>query len=211
MAKFCGNCGAQLDDDARVCGQCGTPFAGRTARVSGLKIVDPEKQRKVKKRIMLAILLAVVVAIIILAFSIISNFTGSKGFVRRVMTAIEDYDIDTLVSVSSDMYYYGDESAAESYFESNVNFIWDSIEETTGHSSKFDYKINEIYNMSEREKRETIKLIESTYPDFDVNVIEKMKAANVSILLKDGSRTNETIVRIEMVKEEGKWKLLHLY
>lgn len=24
--KFCGNCGAQMDDAARVCGQCGTPF-----------------------------------------------------------------------------------------------------------------------------------------------------------------------------------------
>ena len=24
--KFCGKCGAQMDDSARVCGQCGTPF-----------------------------------------------------------------------------------------------------------------------------------------------------------------------------------------
>lgn len=28
MAKFCGNCGAQMNDDANVCGMCGTPFAG---------------------------------------------------------------------------------------------------------------------------------------------------------------------------------------
>lgn len=26
MTKYCGNCGAQMDDDARVCGNCGTPF-----------------------------------------------------------------------------------------------------------------------------------------------------------------------------------------
>lgn len=25
MSKFCGNCGAQLDDSMRVCGYCGTP------------------------------------------------------------------------------------------------------------------------------------------------------------------------------------------
>ncbi len=27
MAKFCGNCGATMDDNASVCGMCGTPFA----------------------------------------------------------------------------------------------------------------------------------------------------------------------------------------
>lgn len=26
MSKFCGNCGMQLEDDAKVCGYCGTPF-----------------------------------------------------------------------------------------------------------------------------------------------------------------------------------------
>ena len=26
MAKFCGNCGAQMSDSAKVCGMCGTPF-----------------------------------------------------------------------------------------------------------------------------------------------------------------------------------------
>lgn len=31
MAKFCGNCGAQLDDDDKVCGQCGTPVTGMPA------------------------------------------------------------------------------------------------------------------------------------------------------------------------------------
>lgn len=26
MSKFCGNCGAQMEDQAKVCGMCGTPF-----------------------------------------------------------------------------------------------------------------------------------------------------------------------------------------
>lgn len=26
MAKFCGNCGSKMDDDAKICGMCGTPF-----------------------------------------------------------------------------------------------------------------------------------------------------------------------------------------
>ena len=41
MTRFCGNCGAPLDDDALVCGQCGTPIDGdpidRTRRGAGAK------------------------------------------------------------------------------------------------------------------------------------------------------------------------------
>jgi len=33
MSKFCGVCGAQADDDARICGQCGTPLDGAPAPV----------------------------------------------------------------------------------------------------------------------------------------------------------------------------------
>ena len=28
MAKFCGNCGTQLEDNAKICGKCGTPLDG---------------------------------------------------------------------------------------------------------------------------------------------------------------------------------------
>ena len=31
MAKFCGACGAQSNDDARVCGTCGRPFPYQAA------------------------------------------------------------------------------------------------------------------------------------------------------------------------------------
>ncbi|MCR5093397.1 MAG: zinc-ribbon domain-containing protein, partial [Lachnospiraceae bacterium] len=30
MAKFCSNCGAQMADDDKVCGQCGTPAVSET-------------------------------------------------------------------------------------------------------------------------------------------------------------------------------------
>ena len=51
MAKFCGNCGAQLDDGDKVCGQCGTPVNGNAGTVPGLKVVDPEKKKKMAKMI----------------------------------------------------------------------------------------------------------------------------------------------------------------
>lgn len=43
MAKFCGNCGTQLEDNAKICGQCGTPLDGTSSKILDLKVVDPEK------------------------------------------------------------------------------------------------------------------------------------------------------------------------
>jgi len=34
MSKFCGNCGAQMNDDAKICGACGTPFPVETVAPS---------------------------------------------------------------------------------------------------------------------------------------------------------------------------------
>lgn len=65
MAKFCGNCGAQLDDDDKVCGQCGTPVNGNAGTVPGLKVVDPEKKKKMAKRIKWIVALVIVVALAI--------------------------------------------------------------------------------------------------------------------------------------------------
>lgn len=48
MARFCGNCGAQIDENAKVCGQCGTPIEGST-KTPPVKIIDPEKKKKNKK------------------------------------------------------------------------------------------------------------------------------------------------------------------
>ena len=128
MAKYCGNCGAPLDDDARVCGQCGTPVAEYSGRTQEFKYVDPKKREKSKKRFKLIGIVVLILIIVIVAVNVISNFTGRKGFVRKVMNAYRDYDIETLISLSSDMYYYGYDDAAETYFESAVGYGLDSFE-----------------------------------------------------------------------------------
>ena len=78
--------------------------------------------------------LAILVAVAIVAFNIVSQFTGYNGLLRKVMTAYESYDIDTLVSLSSDMYYYGEEDWVEYYFEYNVGDALESFESSVGHS-----------------------------------------------------------------------------
>ncbi len=211
MAKFCGNCGTQLDDDARVCGQCGTPIDESRGKVPGLKIVDPEKKKKLIKKMKMVIVLAVVIFIAVVGIRIARNFTGTNGLVRKVMAAYEKYDIDTIVSLSSDMYYYDDnENYVEEYFEYAVGRNIDNFESSVGHSYKMSYEVEEIYDLSQRKQDEMLKNIEYSYPDFDVDVINKIAVADVKITAKQGSKSVNKTVKITMSKEGKTWKLLYI-
>ncbi len=208
MARFCGNCGAQLDDDAKVCGQCGTPIDGNAL---GLKIVDPEKKKKMMKKVKGVIALAIVVVIAVVVVKIISGFTGTNGLVRKIMVAYEKYDIDTIVSLSSDMYYYNDyEDYVDEYFEYAVGSNIDSFESSVGHSYKMSYEVDEIYDLSQRKQDEMLKSIEYAYPDFDVDIISKIAVADVTVTAKQGSKSVSRTVKITMSKEGNTWKLLYL-
>lgn len=210
MAKFCGNCGAKLDDDAKVCGQCGTPLDGAPTNISGLKVVDPEKQKKVKKAVKLVAVLAALVVVAVIALNIASKYTGYNGLLRKVMTAYENYDIDTLVSLSSDMYYYGEEDWVEYYFEYTVGNNLDSFESSVGHSYKLSYEVDETYVMSERKVDEMLNEIENTYADFDISVIDKIVVADLTLTAKQGSKSVNRDIKVIMSKENGSWKLLYI-
>ena len=41
MAKFCGNCGARLEDDAKICGKCGTSVEGVTTSIRRIESYRP--------------------------------------------------------------------------------------------------------------------------------------------------------------------------
>ncbi len=210
MAKFCGNCGTQLEDSAKICGKCGTPLDGVSTNIPGLKIADPEKQKKMKKTGKLVMGLAALVIVAMIAFNIVSQYTGYNGLLRKVMTAYKNYDIDTLISLSSDMYYYGEEDWVEYYFEYNVGEDLDSFESSVGHSYKLSYEVNETYVMSERKVDELLDEIEYTYTDFDVSVIDKIVVADLTLTAKQGSKSVNRDMNIIMTKEDSSWRLLYI-
>lgn len=210
MARFCGNCGTQLDDNAKICGKCGTPLDGTSASVRGLKVVDPEKQKKMKKTVKLVLSLAALILVAVIAINVVSQYTGYNGLLRKVMTAYENYDIDTLISLSSDMYYYGDEDWAEYYFEYSVGDDLDSFESSVGHSYKLSYEVNETYTVSERKLNDMLKQIEYSYSDFEVSEIEKIVIADITVTAKQGSKSVNRDINIVMSKEDGTWRLLYI-
>lgn len=210
MAKYCGHCGTKLDDNAKVCGNCGTPLESTSDKIPGVKIVDPEKQRKTKKTIKMIIGLIAVVAIVVVAISVVSNFTGSKGLLRKVMSAYKNYDIDSLVSMSSDMYYYGYDDFAEYYFTYSVGENLDAFEVSVGHSYTLSYEVKEIYTMSERKFSELISNIENMYTNFDSSIIKKVAVADLTLTAKQGSKSTKRDLQVTMTKEDDGWKLLYI-
>ncbi len=209
MAKFCGHCGAPLDDDARVCGRCGSPVDD--GGIPGVRVVDPERQKKRSKQIKTAVALLIVVILVFAGIGIVRSLTGTNGLIRKVMAAYQDYDIDALVDLSSDVYYYSDyEDYVSEYFEYAVGSNIDSFEESVGHSYKLSYEIEEVYELSERKQEEFLSGIEFAYPDFDVDTISKIVVAELKVSAKQGSKSAKKDVEITMTKEGSAWKLLYL-
>ena len=211
MAKFCGHCGSRMDDSVKVCGNCGTPFSGAS---SALNFVDPEKkvlkQQKLKKKIKLGIGIAVLFLIAVIVINVISAHTGHNGLLRKVMSAYKDYDIDTLVSMSSDAYYYGTADYAEEYFENAVGYSLDAFEAEVGHKYTIGYAVIETYSLSNRNYDSMIEALSWTFPKFDSSIIEKIVVAEVEVTAKQGNESSSMVVRVTMTKEDGSWRVLYI-
>lgn len=210
MAKFCGNCGTQLEDDVKICGKCGTPLDGVPTNIPGLKVTDPEKQKKRKKTVKLVVGLVALVVVAVIAFNVVSQYTGYNGLLRKVMTAYENYDIDTLIFLSSDMYYYGEEDWVENYFDYSVGSDLDYFESYVGHDYKLNYDVQEVYMLSKRKMDTLIGTIESSNSDFDINTISQVEVADVEVTAKEGKSSVSMSIQVTMTKENGKWKLLYI-
>ena len=210
MAKFCGNCGRQLDDNAKVCGYCGTPFSGNIKKTEAIKpIIDPQTKASILKKVKYGIGAIAVVILAVIIFNIISSFTGYNALIRKTMTAFEKYDVDTLVSLSSDFYYYTEEGYIEDYFERNVGDVLDTFESYVGENYRLTYKVNDIHSMPDRKRNEIIEDMTNYNDAFNVDIIDDFVVAELTITAKKGSETSDRNLDIVMTKEEGVWKILY--
>lgn len=209
MSGFCGNCGTPLAEGAKVCGQCGVPVPG-SGTAAAFRYEDPEKKAKTKKTIQLVAVLAVVVVIAIIAVNVISGFVGYKGAVRKVMNAYEDYDLDTIVSLSSDLYFcMADEDYAEDYFGGIISRDLDHFEDEVGHKYKLSYKITDHYEMSEHKYQNLLDDL-SWHEDFDADIISKVMIVELDVTAKEGRDSTTMKLELTLTKEDGDWKLLYI-
>ncbi len=214
MARFCGNCGSAVDDNAKVCGSCGTPLETNdkvVSKIPGVQYIDPEKKAKTAKKVKLFFGLAALIIVVVIVFNIVSGFVGYKGAVRKIMNAYEDYDIDTIVSMSSDYYYcMTDENYVEEYFGDIISEDLDDFEEYSGHNYKFSYEITDSYKMAEHKLDDLLDSL-SYYEEFDADIIDKVVVVEVEVTAKSKNNDYTKELTLTLTKESGSWKLLYLY
>lgn len=210
MAKFCGNCGAQMEDGARVCGYCGTPFEGMSPRTPAAHYTDPEKRQKTKRtatRVVAALLAVVIVAVGVMT---VTSLTGIKGTVRKVVRAYQKYDVDILADVCSDLYYraaaYGEYDAVANLFDSAIGTDLEDIEAVVGQKYKLSYKIRDIYKPSER-KLGMLQSYVAALP-IDMVEVEDVRLVAITLTAKAGQQETTLDKTLLLNKESGKWKLL---
>lgn len=212
MSKFCGNCGAKLDDAAKVCGSCGTPLeTGKTtaASIPGIEYADPEKKAKTKKRMKWILGVAVVIVVAVIAINIVSGFVGYKGAVRKIMNAYEDYDVEAIVAMSSDMYFYrSDDSYADEYFGGIIADDLNNFENQVGHKYKISYEITDSYEMAKHNYEDLLNSL-SQYGDFDADTISKIRLVELDVTAKGEERMTTHVV-LTLTKENGSWKILYI-
>lgn len=93
---FCNKCGAQLDDTAVFCGQCGNPISG--GKQTGQKAMQPGARAVQRKTIYAigALLAAVVVTGIIVAFGIRSAGKSEESDFYGTWTTLDGFMTITL-------------------------------------------------------------------------------------------------------------------
>lgn len=216
MAKFCGNCGAQMDDNAAVCGYCGVRLEnGQVGVVKNFKVDNPEKKKKIKKYVTIGASVVAVIIVISILGSIISNFTGYKGCLRKTMKAFEKSDTTAFTKIATGIIDELDEDDADYYIENAIeyyaNYVKDEFEDRVGHNYKLDYKVDEYFELEGRKFDDFIDYLEDcSHEDIDVS-IDKIEIAEVTVIAKKGKKSRDIQIQVVMSKENGSWRLLGIY
>lgn len=217
MAKFCANCGAQANDAAQVCGNCGAPFEGFVApqEAAAKKQFDVNaliKDPKVKK---FAPIVAIVLVVVIVLVALISSGGGAESAVKKYMKGIEKADGAKIMEVMSaeELEYIND--MADLADEDNEKFavdqlteyadeVLDDFEDIVGKDLKMSYKVVGVYDLTEEMMEDLVE----DYEDSKINT-DKLDAKNVAVEITiKGSKDKYTFIRqLQVVKEDGDWKI----
>lgn len=210
MAKFCGNCGARMDDAAKICGNCGTAFETVSVSVISSEQNFPKSNLAVKKYLKIAFSVVVLVVIAVVGFNIASAFTGYKGAIRKTVNAFEDYDMETLISMASELNYYAnDEETIENHFNEKVEERLDYYEDKVGANLKISYEIASETDYSERKIENFLENYNNE--NLDWSEVKQIKKVSLNLTVKGSDEEiNSDVDSLYLIKENGNWKILYI-
>ena len=215
MAKFCSNCGAQMEDADKVCGMCGTPVAGATVAATPVAAPASNDTKKKGNNKLIGLVVAVIVAIvaIVVVVNILGNFTGYKGTLNKMTKALKSDDMDTLESLASSLSdevyeaWTGDDY--DEYYEDMVSDVLDKYEDEVGNIKKITYEISDETEISNRKMEDLEETMIENY-DMDVSDLKKIVKIDMKVTVKGAKKSATYSVHdLLMVKEGSSWKIFY--
>lgn len=215
MTGFCGNCGNQLGETDKVCGNCGTPVQGKAPIVTDVAVDNQKSEKKIggNKRIKLVAVAIVAIVAIVIISNLISNNTGYNGTIKKMVKAFEKYDMTTLQGLTSEIsdekygMWYGDE--LENYYEDRVSDALDNIEERVGTIKSISYEITDTTEFSERRLDKLKDELVDTYEMY-VDDIKEIIQVDLKLTVKGSKKSSSyNVDKLWLIKESSGWKLLY--
>ncbi len=214
MSKFCGNCGAELDDSAAVCGYCGMSLETNPIKkaIPGLTSQADEAMvqniKKYGKFVAIGVAGIVVIAIVI---SLIVNNTGYKGALKKYFNAMEDLDSATFCELTADLdkRYYDDDDDIEALMLENMEDQMEEFEEDYGKDVKIKYDIVEstVWDLDDVKLRKFTEQFEDS-EEYDGSLIEKAVELELDITYKgDKKEHTDKGETLWLIKEGGEWRV----
>lgn len=211
MSKYCPECGAEINDEAKVCEQCGTAIE------TAIEKPAEDKAAKKKKILILAgviagAVLVVVIALVILITSILSNF-GCEGTAKRFAEAALNEDYKKMTGFVSDIviegFYDNDEDELEERFDREFEYMNNYFDNYIAGDYEIKYKIEDVDVYPDEVADEMFDWFEDYY-DVDTDVIKKAAIVEFEVYVTEGKETYFYDVNLIMIKENLTWKVFDL-
>lgn len=198
-----------MDDNAMVCGYCGTAFDGTTG--GNFKYEDPEKKAKIKKIVKKIIIAVIIVVVLSIGISIGSSFVGYRGAVRKFMNAYKAEDADAMVDMTCSFMQDEDYAEIVAYkYENRLENDFDSFDYYFDSKYSIKYEITDTSKLSERQSKSVMEQLASNglAAEDDIDLVKKIMSVKVTITAKHGSNSTSISKTVYLAKESNGWKLL---
>lgn len=233
MAKFCLNCGAEMQEADLVCSSCGTAAQGNAAP----KKADPIESvkaliAKVPKKFIPVIAGAVGVVFLVILITIISSSGSSKSIIKKLEKGFCNSDAKAIVQT---VYTFENDDYFE-YFVDELDNIFDDdyyiemMEDEFGDSVKIKKLeiLDEIkYKKDSSGYKEHIEKLEDhedyfndyianreNYDeiDFDADMVKGIKEVTYKVTYEGENGTESTSTKtILLIKVKGGWMISPMY
>ncbi|MCD7949091.1 MAG: zinc ribbon domain-containing protein [Erysipelotrichaceae bacterium] len=212
MTKYCGYCGAPNEDDAKFCGNCSKALEDRVTYTHDKKdsIFDT-----IKNNLHVIIPVGAVAAVVIVAVVVVRALFFSSGYdsiIKKTMKSMNNYDVSTLVSISSSYASVLSSYDLQEYYDDLIVDYLENFDDSVGYGYTIEYKVVSEYTMSSAQLTSMLNS-QSYWLDYSglASSIDSMAVATVQATATNGALSDYQTIQIYMTKENGKWKLFTLY